>query len=46
MERKDIRGWTWRAFGYCVEFVTVHHVLRVIAVYNKSNRVLVRRFEL
>lgn len=46
MKRKHIRGWTWRLLGYNIEFVTIHHILRVIAVYDKTNRNLIKRIEI
>jgi hypothetical protein len=44
-KREDFRGWTWRLFGWEVEFVTVRHLLRVIALSNDRGTHLVKRFE-
>ena len=45
MARKSIRGWTWSIFGYRLEFVTVHHIVRVIALSDKKNIKPIKRIE-
>lgn len=45
MKRSDIRGFTLKVCGLWIEFVTVFHILRTIAVYKEGNRVLVKRWE-
>jgi hypothetical protein len=32
-KRKDIRGFTIKAFGYSIEFVTRYHWLRIVALW-------------
>jgi hypothetical protein len=45
MKRSAIRGWTWKVFGYRIEFVTINHIIRVIAFYNKNNIGPTKRLE-
>ena len=43
--RNDIRGWTWKIGQVCIEFVTIQHALRVIAVSTDNGRKLFKRWE-
>ena len=45
MKRKDIKGFTVKVFGYCIEFVFVKYLFKCVAIYKKDNRHLVKRFE-
>jgi len=45
LKRSDFRGWTWQIGQWTVEFVTVRHILRTIAIGNNYNRHLVKRWE-
>ena len=45
MKRTSIRGWTWKIFGYRLEFVTINHILRIIAFYDKENIGQTKRLE-
>jgi len=45
MKRTAIRGWTWSAFGYRLEFVTINHIIRVIAFYDSKNIGPIKRLE-
>jgi hypothetical protein len=45
MKRADFRGWTWRLGRVWIEFATVRHVLRAIALTDDNGRRLVRRWE-
>jgi len=44
MKREDIRGCTIKILNYSIEFVTIKHILRVIAIY-KNNINLIKRLE-
>ena len=46
MTRSDIRGFTIKILKYNIEFVTVKHLLKTIAIYKNNNRQLIKRFEL
>lgn len=44
MKRSDISGFTIKAFGVCVEVVTIFHIPVTLAIYDKTNRILIKRF--
>ena len=45
MKRSAIRGFTWKFFGYRIEFVTINHILREIAFYDNKNIGPIKRLE-
>ena len=45
MKRQAIRGFTWKAFGWRIEFVTINHLLRIVAIYDNKNISCIKRFE-
>lgn len=44
MKREDIKGFTIKILNYSIEFVTVKHILKTIAIY-KNNINLIKRLE-
>lgn len=45
LPRSAFRGWTWKLGEWELEFVTVQHVLRVVALSRNFGRKLVKRWE-
>ena len=46
MKRQDLKGFTFKGFGVCVEFVFYKFMPRVVAIYRKDNKTLIKRFEI
>lgn len=45
MKRSNIKGFTIKILKYNIEFVTIKHLLKTIAIYKNNNRQLIKRFE-
>jgi hypothetical protein len=46
IKRKDFKGFTIKAFNHCTEFVFYKYKLITIAIYEKNNRILTKRFNI
>ena len=45
MKRQSIKGFTFKTFKHSVELVFINYFLRVVAIYDKDNKKLVKRLE-